>query len=59
LELAISTPPARYEDIVADPGIKDRKVVPTPPLVKRVAAGTLAVVADHPWLQGEPLARAV
>ena len=59
LELATSTAPARYDDIVAEPGIKDRKVVPTPPTIKRLAAGTLAVVADHPWLQSEPLARAI
>jgi transposase-like protein len=59
LELATATAPARYEDIVADPGIKSRKVVPVPPTTKRVAAGTLAMVADHPWLQSEPLARAI
>jgi hypothetical protein len=59
LELATSTASARYDDIVAEPGITDRKVVPTLPTIKRLAAGTLAVVADHPWLQSEPLARAI
>ena len=59
LELATATAPARYEDIVADPGIKDRKVVPVPPATKRVGAGALAVVADRPWRQSGALTRAV
>ncbi len=57
LELATATALARYEDLVADPGMKDRKVVPVPPATKRVAAGTLAVVADRPWQQSGALTR--